>query len=762
MPQRTIGILLCVAIMMAAAAPARSQTAPSQAALGARTPESCGAVGDGRADDRAALQKCLDEGGIIRLDKRYNVASGGLTIPSGARVIGAWRPSGGWGDKWQGPSTIILNPAHPITMQTNTALSGVLVISRGVLPLLPVTTFRQIMALAAYLHQGAGVTAARITNRGAGCTAAPVMQVTGGAGRGFAARLTMKDGGLEAITIIDDGDQYPANPSVSFTGGGCKTPPAAEVTVSGGAGTGIVLAPGDDMYLENVDVLGFNVGISGNYAARVQGANVFVDADQGILLQNAYSNPVIYNWQAVPDLTPPGPERVTNPVTPITAIAADPHGRIRIGMTPGAIDFRDGDPVWIAGAEGVTIPQKPWNIVDYDAGRGTFSLAGSVFSGHWRQGTGTIVTNGFRRQGPGWWLAQSTGFDLTSPQVFGHDVGFEVATGASWVNVTNLGVDNEMRTRDATTSCILIDGGQWVTFSGGSCSSQGVAVRQVAVDPQGGTNTVAGVMLASNDNARAGSLVTALKGALAIVGGATQYGDIYVGPEMGHLMLATGGSHSTITYASPAAQAATTVSPASQFERGQPVAESRDDKGNVALRLDATPAGGAAWTLRADADRNAAFVDQSDKTTIWWANRYGFNLPVPLYGASAILPGGVSTSLVLDQRADAELATVGGARLPGGLLAAAVVIRRGAQRAAFTDVTDSAGAIAAAAGNAGVGQRWRTRIENTTTASETIAPGPGVTLIGKAKIPRGTWRDFDFTVTGHDAIAMRSVGGGTN
>lgn len=753
-------MIVLAAAASAAGASARGETPP--AALAARTAESCGAVGDGRADDRAALQKCLDQGGVLYLDKRYNIVSGGLNLPPGSRVVGQWRPSGGWGNNWAGPSAILLNPAHSITMQTNTVLSGVLVLSRGVLPLLPVTNFRQTMALAAYLHQGAGVTAARITRRGAGCTAAPTMRVTGGAGRGFAARLTMKDGGLEAITITDDGDQYPANPMVSFIGGGCATAPEAVVSVSGGAGTGLVLAPGDDMYLENVDVLGFNVGISGNYAARVQGANVFVDADQGILLQNAYSNPVIYNWQAVPDLTPPGPESVTNPTTPVTAIAADANGQVQIAMAPNAIDFRDGDPVWIAGAEGVTIAQKPWTIVDYDPRAGTFSLAGSVFSGRWKPGTGTVVTNGFRRQGPGWWLAQSTGFDLTSPQVFGHDIGFEVAAGASWVNVTNLGVDNEMRTRDASTSCILIDGGQWVTFSSGSCSSQGVAVRQVAADPQGGTNTVSGFMLASNDNARAGALVTALAGALAIVGGATQYGGIYVGPNMGHLMLATGGSGSAITYASPAAQAATTISPASRFERGQPVAESRDASGNVALRLDATPAGGGVWGLRSNADHTAAFVDQSDKVTIWWANRSGFNLPVPLYGSSAILPGGVSTSLVLDHRPDTDLPSAGGTRLSGALLAAAVVIRSGAQRAAFTDTTASATDLAAAAGNAQIGQRWRTRIENTTTASETIAPGAGVTLIGKARIPPGTWRDFDFTVTGAGAVTMASIGGGMN
>ncbi len=763
MPHRSILSLLFAVIAMAPGLPARSQSA---AALpippGLRTPESCGAVGDGHADDRAALQKCLDLGGVIYLDKRYNVASGGLHLPPGTRVVGQWRPFGGWCNNWGGPSAIILNPAHSITLETNTALSGVLVISRGVLPLLPVTNFRQTMALAAYLHQGAGVIAATITRRGAGCTTAPEMRVSGGAGAGFAARLTMKDGALDAITITDDGDQYPANPTVSFTGGGCTTAPEATVGVAGGAGTGIVLAPGDDMYLENVDVLGFNVGISGNYAARVQGANVFVDADQGILLQNAYSNPVIYNWQAVPDLTPPGPESVTNPTTPITALGPDASGQIAVGMRPGAIDFRDGDPVWIAGAEGVAIAQKPWTIVHLDADAGTFSLAGSAFSGAWRPGTGLIVTNGFRRQGPGWWLARSTGFDLTSPQVFGHDIGFEVAAGASWVNVTNLGVDNEMRTRDATTSCILIDGGQWVTFSSGSCSSQGVAVRQVSVDPQGGTNTVSGFMLASNDNARPGSLVTALAGALAIVGGAAQYGGIYVGPNMGHLMLATGGSHSTISYASPQAQAATTISPASQFERGQPVAESRDAAGNVALRLDASPAGGAVWALQSDADRNAAFVDQSDKTTIWWANRFGFNLPVPLYGTSAILPGGIATSLVLDHRADTELASPGGARLDGALLAAAVVIRSGAQRGPFTDTTDSATNLAAAAGNAKPGQRWRTRIVNATRESETIAPGAGVSLIGAAKIAPGKWRDFDFTVRPAGTLLMMSVGGGMN
>ena len=117
---------------------------------------------------------------------------------------------------------------------------------------------------------------------------------------------------------------------------------------------------------------------------------------------------------------------------------------------------------------------------------------------------------------------------------------------------------------------------------------------------------------------------------------------------------------------------------------------------------------------------------------------------------------------MLDHRADTELASPGDARLDGALLAAAVVIRSGAQRGPFTDTTDSATNLAAAAGNAKPGQRWRTRIVNATRESETIAPGAGVSLIGAAKIAPGKWRDFDFTVSATGTLLMMSVGGGMN
>jgi FtsP/CotA-like multicopper oxidase with cupredoxin domain len=71
-----------------------------------------------------------------------------------------------------------------------------------------------------------------LTNPGAGCTEDPVVTITSGAGRGATATATVDTGTgtVTSLSLDTVGSGYTDPITVTFTGGGCSTPPAATAT----------------------------------------------------------------------------------------------------------------------------------------------------------------------------------------------------------------------------------------------------------------------------------------------------------------------------------------------------------------------------------------------------------------------------------------------------------------------------------------------------------------------------------------------------
>lgn len=114
-----------------------------------------------------------------------------------------------------------------------------------------------------------------------------------------------------------------------------------------------------------------------------------------------------------------------------------------------------------------------------------------------------------------------------------------------------------------------------------------------------------------------------------------------------------------------------------------------------------------------------------------------------------------------DSNAASHVATA--ANLTGGA-ADVVLALTGALAAAATLTTDTAANILKAIPEVYVGQTYKLRVINESTGAFawTVAGGTGVTLSGTATIAQNTWRDFVVTVSSLTAVALQSVGTGTN
>lgn len=107
--------------------------------------------------------------------------------------------------------------------------------------------------------------------------------------------------------------------------------------------------------------------------------------------------------------------------------------------------------------------------------------------------------------------------------------------------------------------------------------------------------------------------------------------------------------------------------------------------------------------------------------------------------------------------------TAPAAKLVGGD-AEVVLALTGTLTAGATLTTDTAANILAALPNYYIGQTYTLRIINESGGafSWTVAGGTGVTVTGTATIAQNTWREFQVTVTSNTAVALQSVGTGTN
>ena len=78
--------------------------------------------------------------------------------------------------------------------------------------------------------------------------------------------------------------------------------------------------------------------------------------------------------------------------------------------------------------------------------------------------------------------------------------------------------------------------------------------------------------------------------------------------------------------------------------------------------------------------------------------------------------------------------------------------------------SDTAANIVAALPNARAGNSYRLRIINSSSANFawTLTTNTNVTLTGTMTIAQNTWRDFYVTLTSLTAVAIQSIGTGTN
>ncbi len=91
-------------------------------------------------------------------------------------------------------------------------------------------------------------------------------------------------------------------------------------------------------------------------------------------------------------------------------------------------------------------------------------------------------------------------------------------------------------------------------------------------------------------------------------------------------------------------------------------------------------------------------------------------------------------------------------------------IQRSGPASIFTDTTDTAANLITQIGGSLIGSGFIVRIANTTTYTQTVSGGTGVTMIGTNTILGGAWRDFSCEVTDitTPTITFTSQGGGTN
>ena len=163
---------------------------------------------------------------------------------------------------------------------------------------------------------------------------------------------------------------------------------------------------------------------------------------------------------------------------------------------------------------------------------------------------------------------------------------------------------------------------------------------------------------------------------------------------------------------------------------------------------------------------SAMYVSALSNEVFMLNNLYGNNItgiynPNNVTFQPLVVPSSIQAISETDARLTTTNATVGATTLTAANLFGETLIRGGTQTAAFTDTTDTAANILAQFNNPPTGYRWRTRILNTTSYTETIAAGTGVTISGTATIAAGAWRDYDFAVTSSSAITMTNVGSGS-
>ncbi len=730
------------------------------------SPEAHGAAGTCAQDDTAALQAALNAvagiGGYVRALGCYQI-SADVSVPAGVSLVGNFQPgvdetNFNWGSAG---SRIVATTGNGLRLNTGASVRGMVLISGAVT--LPINSLRTALNVAAAMHVGGSVSAFTVTGGGTGYSAAPTITVVGGecTATGTA---TVSSGVIQSIAVSVAGADCPVNSQVVITDS-TGTRAAATATVTGGAGTAIASPAGeaDDVHLHDLMILGFHTCISANYMARLRLSNVHGDCDEGLVAQNLYDTPTIVTARFHSYLVPAGPSSTYVPDFPISGIASA-SGLIQLTIPITGFALQNGDPIVVSQAPSATNANGFWTVSNVNAAAGTFTLVGSTYAA--AGSGGQVSVNSYMRWGPGFWIENVTGITMYDTWSFGHRIGLYAGNGATWLKDFAFGVDNVetdtagAQINDPGSIGVWVDGSaQWLSFTGGSFSSQGTAWQQTSTAR--GTNSLLGVMLATNAAGVTGNLINISGGALDVMGGEVLNGTIAVGSAVAHFGFCADGAGTTVSASGLSGNQALAICPVANLAGGMGAQFFVDSSANTGLKLNNVNT----WAFRSLANGNFDIINLTNGLEPLWGNNAGVNSNFPLYmNAHGIVnAGNLSTGGTLFAgRTITAIATAGNATITAAQLAGTAILRTGAP-GAFTDTTDTAANYAGLIAQPQIGVGTVLRIANETAYTETLAGGAGVTISGAATVSPNSWRDYivQLTATATPALLMTSIGSGT-
>ncbi len=470
------------------------------------------------------------------------------------------------------------------------------------------------------------------------------------------------------------------------------------------AGKGISYLPNtSDILLRDVGVYGFQYGIysptgSVNAGARVNAFNVHIDCNTGILVNGCYDTSYYTICRVHPYLsTGSSINAVSWTINNITNDASGQYN-ITVGASnPSSVGFFfiDGDLVNLANAAGIpSSVNTRWTITNVNSGTSSFSLSGSTYSVGWTSGTGDIYVNGFMRFGAGFQTNNNTGVQFLNSWVLGHDIGYGVDGGSSWISFVEAGVDNWINTKDPTTIGFnLIGNSVWTRIVGSSISSQGRAI--VCNTSGNGQNSIIGSMIATNGSVQPSGQISLLQGRLSYASNHSSGLSFYVADSFGFLGLANDNdlSSASLVFESSAGYGSVYGAPGSNLRgvnTGSNAFSIIPPSGASATLVLSTSAttGGAEWSLTATPVGDFSIFDNTASgTPLVFLNSGGFNTTVPIYFGGTYNPS--FYNYYLGVGISQPFYALGGGRILNALLGASHVTATGSTSGTLTIPNDT-------------------------------------------------------------------------
>ena len=542
-------------------------------------PEYFGAVGNGIADDTAAINSALNSSAqIVFLKGIYNVNSSNIVVPAGKILKSVYVPGVPTLLNFQAqPGTILLNPTYSIILQTGSAIKNALVMN---------STVNVSMASGSY----------NTSMYRANLNLISYMNTTA-AGKGIILDNT-NDPSVTDCMVLG------FNLGISMYN--CARPYIDNVLIDSNTGWQLQQSY-DTGFLNRVRVHAFLTW--GGFPPLVYDITA-VASNGGLteltLAQDASNTLQPFAFQNGDWINVTGVTGMTTPINQLWYVQSVNATNSTVTLTGSA--YSTG--AVLTNAKVVVNPYK-------------------------RFGTGAVIQGitGVTLNAP-WVFGHDTGFhigDYTTGGTF----------PSAWVSVSKFGCDNLNSTNDPNTVGLLIDGGtEWLNMSVGTFSSQGTAIvhNSTATD----VNTFSNCMIANNTsgssivNMLSGSaIITASK-----INSGGSY--INVGTAVTRLILsANDGRGTNIIYANSAVKSNVYVDPIQQFNSGQYAFLAIDASGNTNFTIvDSTY--NTWWKLAASPNGSFGLTNLDKGTVPFFVNTAGFTVTELLYANAGINVNGTN------------------------------------------------------------------------------------------------------------------------